>query len=150
MSGIIFEYKHTPSYGCFGMPGGNSIVVMDDGSIWLRNYVIGQENPCSEEKITFIPEVPVLIEKVLIKYKPALQKIPGKLDNGSLDSFQLGKKRISSWNITRSDLSEVKDKSELLSDFKENMLHENMVLDIYNEIIDILKSFDLGLNLIKK
>ena len=96
----------------------------------------------------------VLIEKILIKYKLDLQKIPGKLDNGSLDgsldSFQLGKKRISSWNITRSDLSEVKDKSELLPDFKENILHENMVLDIYNEIIDILDAFDLGLNLIKK
>lgn len=96
----------------------------------------------------------MLIEKILIKYKLDLQKIPGKLDNGSLDgsldSFQLGKKRISSWNITRSDLSEVKDKSELLPDFKENILHENMVLDIYNEIIDILDAFDLGLNLIKK
>jgi hypothetical protein len=33
---------------------------------------------------------------------------------------------------------------------KENMIHENMVLDIYNEIIDILNKYDLELKLEKK
>jgi len=155
MSDVLFEYKHTPSFGYFGMPGGGSIVVLSDGSILHRNFVFGQEEPSAEDKIAFMPEIAMLIEKVLIAHKGDFKKISNNLNNGSLDgshdSFQFGKKKISSWNIKRADLSEVKQRNpSYYHQYKDNMIQENMVLDIYNEIISILNEFELGLELKEK
>jgi hypothetical protein len=117
--------------------------------------VFGQEEPSSEDKIDSIPEVAVLIEKVLIAHKEDFKKIPDKLNNGTLDGshdcFQFGKKTVSSWTIQRSNLLEMKQRNpEYYMQYKENMVHENMVLDIYNEIIAILNEYELGLNLTEK
>ena len=155
MSDVLFEYKHTLSFGYVGMPGGGSIVVLSDGSILHRNFTFGNEEPTAEDKIAFMPEIAVLIEKVLISHKADLKKISSNLNNGSLDgshdSFQFGKKKISSWNISRTDLSEVKQKNpDYYQEYQDNMIQENRVLDIYNEIISILNEFGIGLELKKK
>ena len=155
MSSVIFEYKSTPSFGFFGMPGGDSIVVYSDGSIIQRKYVFGQEEPFAEDKVAFMPEVAVLIEKVLISHKEDIKKISSKLNNGTLDGshncFQFGKKKISSWSIKRTDLNEVEQRNpKYYREYKDNMIQENMVIEIYNEIVDIINAFDLGLELKKK
>ena len=102
-----------------------------------------------------MPEVAVLIEKVLIAHKDDLKKIPSKLNNGTLDGshdcFQFGKKKISSWTIHRTDLNEVLQRNpDYYHRYKDNMVYENTILDIYNEIISILNEFKLGLELKKK
>lgn len=155
MSDVLFEYKRTPNFCGVGMPGGGSIVVFSDGSIVHRDFVVGQEEPSAEEKIAVMPEVAVLIEKVLIAHKDDLKKIPSELNNGTLDGshdcFQFGRKIISSWTIHRTDLNEVLQKNPgYYHHYKDNMSHENKVLDIYNEIVSILNGFDLGLELKKK
>lgn len=152
MSDVLFEYKSTPSFGYFGMPGGRAIVVFSDGSIVHRNYIFGQEEPSAEDKIAFMPEVAVLIEKVLNTHKEDLKRISSKLNNGTLDGshdcFQFGKKKISSWTIHRTNPDEVLQRNpNYYRQYKENMFQENMVLDIYNEIISILNEFELGLEL---
>jgi transcription elongation factor Elf1 len=154
-SDILFEYKSTPSFGVYGMSGGESIVVYSDGSIVHRDFIFGQKEPSAEDKLAFIPEVAVFIEKVLVAHKEDFMKIPDELNNGTLDGsydcFQFGKKTVSSWTIQRSNLLEMKQRnSEYYIQYKENMVHENMVLDIYNEIIDILIEYNLGVKLEKK
>lgn len=155
MSDVLFEYKSTPSFGRLGMPGGRSIVVFSDGAIVYRYYVFGQEEPSAESRIAVMPEAAVLIEKVLNVYKNDLKRIPSKLWNGTLDGsidcFQFGEKKISSCRIRRTDLKETKrENPDYYKHYKKNMIQENMVLDIYNEIISILNGFELGLKLEKK
>lgn len=155
MADVLFEYKSTPSFGVFGMSGGESVVVFADGSIVHRNYVFGQEEPSSEDKVAYMPEASVLIEKVLISHKSDLKRISSKLNNGTLDGshdcFQFGKKKISSWTIQRTNPNEVQQRNpDYYRQYIENMIQENMVLDIYNEIISILNEFEIGLELKKK
>ena len=148
MSNVLFEYKSTPSFGFFGKPGGSSIVILSDGSIVHRNYVFGQKEPSAEDNVAFMPEVAVLIEKTLISHKDDLRKISGNLNNGTLDGshdyFQFGKKKISSWSIQRTDLNEVMKKNPgYYRQYKDNMIQENIVVDIYNEVVDIINQFNL-------
>jgi 5-methylcytosine-specific restriction enzyme subunit McrC len=160
MSDILFEYKSTPAFGFYGMSGGESIVVYSDGSIVHRDFVFGQKEPSAEDKLAFIPEVAVFIEKVLFAHKEDFKKIPDKLNNGTLDGshdcFQFGNKTISSWTIQRNDILKFEHRNHKYRNHKyymqckENMIHGNMVLDIYNEIIDILNEYNLGVNLTKK
>lgn len=155
MSDVLFEYKSTPSFGFFGKSRDESIVVFSDGSIVRRDFVFGQKEPSAENKIAFMPEITVLIEKVLIAHKEDMRKIPSDLNNGTFDGshdcFQFGKKKISSWSIKRSDLNEVLEKNPAYyRQYKDNMVHENMVLDIYCEIVSILNGFELGIELKKK
>ena len=115
----------------------------------------GQKEPSAEDNVAFMPEVAVLIEKTLISHKDDLSKISGNLNNGTLDGshdyFQFGKKKISSWSIKKTDLNKVMKKNPgYYRQYKDNMIQENRVLDIYNEIISILNEFGIGLELKKK
>lgn len=114
----------------------------------------GQKEPSAEDNVAFMPEVAVLIEKTLISHKDDLSKISGNLNNGTLDGshdyFQFGKK-ISSWSIKRTDLNEVMKKNPgYYRQYKDNMIQENIVVDIYNEVVDIINEFNLELELKKK
>lgn len=155
MSEVLFEFKSTLSFGFFGKKGGSSIVVFDDGSIVQRHFIFGQDEPAEENKIAFIPEIVVLIKRVILDHESEIKKIPGSLHNGTLDGshdcFRFGKKEISSWTIKRTDLSKVKQRNpSYYKKYKDNMIYENMVLDIYNEIIEIINRFDIGISLRKK
>lgn len=155
MAEVLFEYKKTPSYGYFGMPGGDAVTIYCDGSVIYRNYIFGKDEPCAEENVAFMPELAAELEHVLVKYKETLKIIPSKLNNGTLDGshdcFQFGKKKISSWMIKRCDIEEVKQRNPRYYEvYKENMVVENIVLDIYNEMVHIINKYDLGLELKKK
>lgn len=39
---LLFQYKSTPSFGLFGMPGGSSLSVYSNGKVVKRNYVFGK------------------------------------------------------------------------------------------------------------
>lgn len=152
---VLFECKHLPAFGWVGMSGGSSVAVLRDGSVLFREFVVGQEEPVSEDEIAFIPEAVARIETILNNHEADLGEMPDKLNNGSLDGsndiFQFGEKIISSWNIERTDLEEVKNRNpEYFEDYKDNMMWENMVLNIYNEILDILNEYDPGLELERK
>ncbi len=155
MNDILFEYKSTPAFGYNGMPGGGSITVYSDGLIALSSFVFGQEAPFVEDAIAFVPKVAVLIKKILLAHKDDLEIISSELRNGTLngshDCFQFGDKRISSWTIKRTDLNEVLQKNPgYYKRYKENMIQENMVLDIYNEIISVIDNLELGLEFKKR
>lgn len=150
MRNILFEYKKTPLSGFIGRPGGSSVVVFSDGSIVYRSFVFGREEPEAETKVAFMPEIAARIEKVLIAHKDDLAKISDNLHNGTMDGshdcFQFGEKTISSWTIHRHDLNKVlQHNPNYYNKYKECMIQENMVLDIYNEIVDIMDEFHLGL-----
>lgn len=155
MAEILFEYKSTPSFGFFGRPGGGSVTIYYDGSVVHRNYMFGKEEPCVEDKVAFMPELAAELEHVLIKHKKSLKTIPSNLSNGTLDGshdcFQFGKKKISSWTIKRTDLEEVKQRNPRYYEaYRENMIAENLVLDIYNEMVNIINKYNLGLELKNK
>ena len=141
-----------PSFGFRGSLMGDAVTVYSDGTIVHKNYIFGQEESFSEDKIAFIPEIAVMIEKILITHKADMEKIPSKLNNGtrdgSHDCFQFGKKTISSWSIQRRDLKKIKKRNpSYYEHYRDNVIYENMVLDIYDEIAEIINEYDIGVNL---
>ena len=154
MAEVLFEYKGTPAFGFFGKYGGYSVTIYDDGDVVRREYIFAKENPSVEEKIAYVPEIVKELEAVLNQYKENLKLIPDELNNGTLDGshdcFQFGTKRISAWTINRTDLEEIRKMNPYYYEsYKENMLAENFVLDIYNEIVNVIKKygFDFGLKI---
>lgn len=152
MDDVIFELKTTVAFGLIGKYGGYAVTVYRDGSITKKMFLHGKDEPVSDEKLACIPEMAALIEKVIEKHKDELNRIPDKLNNrtldGSHDCFRFGEKAISSWTIQRSDLLEVQRfNPSYYAKYEDNMIYENMVLDIYDEIAEIINRFGLGAEL---
>ena len=138
-STCIFEYMSTPSFGCAGMPGGYSICVFKSGDVVQREYVFGDKEPKAEVILATMPELAKTIQTIVSSHSDDLKFIPNNLDNGTLDGsyncFKFGGKRISAWTIQRTDLEEIHRRNPRYYEaYKENMIFENLVLDIYDEI----------------
>ena len=143
---VLFQYKTTPSFGFFGKYGGKSISVYSDGNVVESKYVFGRDEAVEERIISCVPELADVIDCLIISYEEELRRIPDKLSNGTLDGshdcFQFRDKIISSWTIQKCDIEEVKEQNpSYYYQYKENMLYENMVIEIYNEIARTIKDY---------
>lgn len=146
---LLFQYKSTPSFGFFGTPGGSSLSVYSNGKVVKRNYVFGENRATDVQQIACVPEMAERIECLLISYKDELAKIPEKLNNGTLDGshdcFRFGEKSITSWTIHKCNLEEVKERNpSYYNCYKDNMIFENLVIEIYNEIAMVINSYARG------
>lgn len=149
---LLFQFKSTPSYGFFGMSGGSSISVYSNGKVIERKYVMGNNKAIEERTMACVPELAEIIECLMISNKGALDKIPENLNNGSLDGshdcFKFGDKSISSWNISRCDEEEVKEKNpSYYLNYRDNMEYENLVIEIYNEIANAVNTYVIDANM---
>lgn len=97
MKTVLFEHKTKVSLGLIGVYGGRSVTVYQDGSVVVRTFLFGQEEPVSEETIACVPKMAVLIEKMIVSRKGELEQIPERLNNrtldGSHDSGEFGRRR---------------------------------------------------------
>ena len=149
---LLFQFKSTPSYGFFGMSGGSSISVYSNGKVIKRKYVMGNNKAVEEQTIACIPEMAEIIECLIISHKEELDEVPENLCNGSLDGthdcFKFGEKSISSWNIRKCDIEEVKERNlSYYTYYKDNMEYENTVIEIYNEIANTINSYVEGVDM---
>ena len=137
MSRILFMCRFGGAgFGYAGMPDGYSVTVYDNGDMYRRGFVLGNDRPVREKKLASVPELAEKIGAIIAKHHDELEKIPEELDNGTLDGpmdrFQFGDKKIQAWCIQRIDLSECSP--EYAEEYRENIMYENTVLDIYDEI----------------
>jgi len=148
MRKIVFEYTSQASCGFNGSRSGDSLTVLSNGSVLRKSYVFGEDKPIFERKIAKIPRAAKRIEAIIVSHEEDLMNIPDKLHNGSYDgcieTFLLKEKKISALNICRTDIAQIDfTKSEYLQTYKDNMIHENKVLDIFDEIMAVLKEYDI-------
>ena len=148
----IFEYKTRPAFGCIGEPGGYSICVFKSGDVVKCDYVFGDDDPRNETILATMPELAKTIEGIVNKHAEELKGIPNELDNGtddgSCDYFRFGEKQISAWTIKRTLPDEVWiENPQYYEEFKENIKHENHVLDVYDEVAAEINKRDVGIQL---
>ena len=135
----IFEYRSSKGYGCVGMPDGSSISIDDSGNVVKRYYAVGVEKPRRQRLLAKQPELAQKISAIINQHLEELKAIPDELNNGTLDgsydSFQFEEKRIGAWQIRRADPAEVQQENpQYYEKYKDNIAHENLVLEIYDEI----------------
>ena len=145
----IFEYKSVPSRGFSGGPGGWSISVYGSGDVIERKYRIRRKEPESESLLANAPELSEAILAIIRRHSARLQAIPDSLNNGSRDGtmqfFTFGDRKISALNIGRTDPAEAQRRNPgYYERFRDNIAHENAVLDIYDEIAAEIKQRGIG------
>ncbi len=155
-SKVLFKIKNEKSFFRYGEPNGASVALLEDGRvIHSRCFGNGSEKSSYESLLELFPELaerdshkdspdiyPKLVEKVIqiIKqYEDIIMQLPNHLDNGSYDgtmqTFTIRNKTISAINICKYDLEQIKiDNPSYYEEYKENMICENQLLDIYEEI----------------
>lgn len=144
MAAVIFEYKSEATWGRTGMPSGESITVYKDGKVIYREYIMGEKEPVLEVEIAILPKLAMDIQEVLDQHVKEIKQIPSSIDNlscdGAYDLFRFGRKKISALNIKRNNLAEV----DRLNPYYSVMVYENMVLDIFDVIGDILEGYNIN------
>lgn len=148
MPSILFECKSTPSYGYKGMRGGSAVTIYSNGAVVHQQFTVGCPELTETNTLFQCHKLASDIEALIDRYSDALEIIPPKLNNGTLDgshdSFRFGAKRISAWSITKVNPKEIADESTGWP-FKlcENAKHENFILEAYTEILDILRGYGI-------
>lgn len=148
----IFEFKTIASFGCIGMPSGYSVCVFSNGDVVKRKFIFWDDHPKQEKVLANIPELAKTIRSVIRQHSAELKTIPSSLyngsDDGSVEYFKFGGKRISALNIHHTDLSEVRQQNtQYYEAYLDNMQFENLVLDIYDEIAKEFNKYKTGIKL---
>ena len=148
----IFELKQLASYGAIGDDGGYSVTLRDDGTLIYSRYEFGKDKPISTEIMGKNYEMVQEVRKIIEQHFSEIKDIPDDLNNdscdGTLDYLRFGTKRISALNISMTNPKKAPENTEYEKRFYENMLHENKVLEIYDEIAKVISSYHLGVKMI--
>ena len=148
MNRCIFEYRTTPCQGFSDARTASSVCVYADGQVVWRNT----RSPVGERVMAAVPELAEAIEAIVARHAGALSRIPDHLYNGTRDGaqvlFRFGGKEITAWSIRRTDPEEVRQRDPgYFSRYADNMVHENVVLDIFNEIVPVFNAHRTGIGL---
>ena len=98
------------------------------------------------------PDAVGKIQHILGGDEALIANLNPRLDNGSCDGccnrFVFNGKEIISWNISKSDIEELKKRNHpYYREFKENVEQENSVLELFDLITPILKDYGFTLTL---
>ncbi|MCR5566491.1 MAG: NUDIX domain-containing protein [Clostridiales bacterium] len=149
---LLFEYGSFGAWGCVGDYGGDIIRVYASGEIEYSTHLMGYEKvPLEKRSYQADPAMIREIEDIIASHEDDLKGIPSRLNNGSCDgsvqSFTFGQKKISALNISRTDLNEIKERNPgYCEEYWANILHENMVLDIFEKIVSAFSRYNTGLS----
>jgi len=149
---IIFGYKTGPSCGfIYEDDGGFSVEVLSNGIIKYKTYLFDSKVK-SKENYKINDQNLNKIKNILDTYSGEINAIPTNLDNGSCDGdinlFIFNNKEIIAWNIEYSDIKKVKKKnSDYYEQYHENIKYENIVIDIFNDIVKVLRRVGIKLDL---
>lgn len=146
-SDIIFSYRTAPCCGCILFMKFYTLVISSDFTI--KEIVTDGQKQVVSEKISnvdlkFTEEVKMIIHK----YWNQLENIPNTLNNGTLDGdsdkFQFLNKTISSFSIQKVDIDVIKKNNlSYYQNYKETIYHENLVLQVYEEILRLFDKYNI-------
>ena len=157
MAKIIFGYKMSPNFVCFGVTEGYKFFVYEKGTVRLKKFVIEYEGErvIESRKIIIPKSVAENVKNYLESQKNLIDGLPEDIYNHSLDGkrdvfYFLGKK-ISCLNISRHDIEEISEPKIYLGEFSsfrppteiEIMKQENAVLEIFENVYNFLKDYGL-------
>ncbi|MGG7175706.1 hypothetical protein ACQPV1_20755 [Clostridium neonatale] len=149
---IIFGYKTGPSCGFFDKDdGGFSVEVLSNGIIEYKTYLFDNKVK-SKENYKINDKNLNKIKNILDTYSDEINSIPTNLDNGSCDGdinlFIFNDKEIIAWNIKYSDIKKVQKKNpDYYEEYHKNIKYENIVIDVFNDIVKVLKIVGIKLDL---
>lgn len=149
---IVFGYACTPSCGFFGKSdGGFSVDITNSGELIYKTYIF-DHNEVSRKSYVFPKDAIDKIGQILLTKQEVISTIDSRLDNGSCDGacnrFVIDGKEIISWNISRTDVKELKKRNpSYYQEFKKNVMQENSVLDLFDSVTPILKECGFSLSL---
>lgn len=145
-NGILFEYECTPAWSRgIGSFGGRTLCVNKSGYVTYNEYVHGKPEPTLSRSFDGGTDLANIISSIIESHKEAIKDIPENLDNGSLDgcfdNFTFDEKQIKTLNISQVDVEECKKENpEYYQDYSDNIEHENIVINLYIEIVKAIKS----------
>ncbi|MCR5566714.1 MAG: NUDIX domain-containing protein [Clostridiales bacterium] len=149
---LLFEYGSFGAWGCVGEYGGDKIRVYESGKIEYSTHLMGyEETPLEIRTYHAAPAMLHEIEDVIASHEDDLKGIPSELNNGSCDGsmqqFVFGQKKIFALNISRTDPAEIKARNPgYYEGHIANMLHENLVMDIFEEIAAVFNRYHTGIS----
>lgn len=148
----IFEYAVSSAWGCLGEYGGSTFTLYKSGTMMLTKHLFGLENiPFYKVKIKADMSLVSEIQEAISAHKNEIQRIPDNLNNGSCDGayyyFAFERKRISALNICRCDPDEVNARNpSYYEEYQGNLKCENMVMDLFDIMIDIINKHHSGIS----
>ncbi len=150
--GVLFGYSHFPAGPeLHGAYGGFSFLLYETGLIEVQEYLFS--NILAEERRYCAPEVCVSKIKLLFhKYYDRIHSLNAPRNHsfdGGYSCFFFGNKWLSALNICyHDDIMYDSVKNEVrkeFDDYDKIMLAENDILDLFFDVCDILKQYDIML-----
>jgi hypothetical protein len=148
---VLFGYCNEPTYGLKGEFVGHSFIIYNNGIGLYTTYITGIGKD-KEEIFEISQEAVKKIESILNQYKNDIDTLETNLYNGSCDGsfnvFIFNGKKIETLNINYVDEEKVKrDNPKYYEGYKDVILQENKIMDIFTEICEILEEEKIKLNL---
>lgn len=142
-SDVLFQFQARQLIGDFGKDGGRGITVLRNGEVLEEHLLVAFLYPDKVKRFYISQEAIAEIESYLQEKNLMIHGLPENVSNGNYegehDWVRFGSKRITGFQITRSDPNQVKMKdADYYTQYAENMEMENVIIDMYEDIREIL------------
>ncbi len=142
-SDILFQFQARQLIGDFGKDGGRGVTVLRSGEVLEEHLLVAFLYPDRVRRFYITREAVAEIKAYLREKNLMILRLPENVSNGNYerehDWVRFGSKRITGFQITRSDPNQVKMKdADYYTRYAENMKTENVIIDIYEDIREIL------------
>ena len=142
-SDVLFQFQVRQLIGDFGKDGGRGVTVLRSGEVLEEHLLVVFLYPDRVKRFYISQEAVAEIESYLQEKKLTILRLPENVMNGNCegehDWVRFGSKRINGFQITRSDPRQVRMKdADYYTKYAENMETENVIIDMYEDIREIL------------
>lgn len=142
-SDVLFQFQVRQLIGDFGKDGGRGVTVLRSGEVLEEHLLVVFLYPDRVKRFYISQEAVAEIESYLQEKKLTILRLPENVINGNCegehDWVRFGSKRINGFQITRSDPRQVRMKdADYYTKYAENMETENVIIDMYEDIREIL------------
>lgn len=142
-SDVLFQFQARQLIGDFGKDGGRGVTVLRSGEVLEEHLLVAFLYPDRVKRFYISQEAVAEIEAYLREKNATILRLPEKVSNGNYegehDWVRFGSKRITGFQITRSDFNQVKLKdADYYTRYALNMETENVIIDMYEDIREIL------------
>lgn len=142
-SDVLFQFQARQLIGDLGKDGGRGVTVLRSGEVLEEHLLVAFLYPDRVKRFYISQEAVAEIESYLQEKKLTILRLPENVMNGNCegehDWVRFGSKRITGFQITRSDPRQVRMKdADYYTRYAENMETENVIIDMYEDIREIL------------
>lgn len=142
-SDVLFQFQARQLIGDFGKDGGRGVTVLRSGEVLEEHLLVAFLYPDKVKRFYISQEAIAEIESYLQEKNLMIHRLPENVSNGNYegehDWVRFGSKRITGFQITRSDPNQVKMKdADYYTQYAENMETENVIIGMYEDIREIL------------